>query len=102
MLPEVIGAEAGEIVPGLAKEYSSADDVLGPDETRRLLERHSLLLHQVRFRRLRTNWAFSGKKSPVMRGFLLIFINIWKYSLLKFATCPLICLKDQSILYGEK
>jgi FlaA1/EpsC-like NDP-sugar epimerase len=42
MLPEVLGDRSWR--PALAKEYSSADDVMTLDETRELLRAHGLLL----------------------------------------------------------
>jgi FlaA1/EpsC-like NDP-sugar epimerase len=51
MLPELADANAdaahGE---GLLKEYSSGDDVMGFEETRRMLEEHGLLIEQGPFR----------------------------------------------------
>jgi UDP-glucose 4-epimerase len=42
MLPELVKDRS--TAPALAKEYSSADDVLSPDDTRALLARHDLLV----------------------------------------------------------
>lgn len=49
MLPELADADAAE-GGGLFKEYSSGDDVMGFDETRRMLEEHGLLIEQGPFR----------------------------------------------------
>jgi UDP-glucose 4-epimerase len=50
MLPELTGGAGAEGARGEAegesKEYSSADDIMGYDETRAVLEKHGLLLEQ--------------------------------------------------------
>ncbi|MBU7008570.1 polysaccharide biosynthesis protein [Phosphitispora fastidiosa] len=45
MLPELMKEEAG--LQALNKEYSSGDDLLTPEETGQLLERHNLMVGQV-------------------------------------------------------
>lgn len=44
MLPELVKSE--ETSPPLPKEYSSGDSLLSPDDTRKLLEQHNLMVGQ--------------------------------------------------------